>query len=45
MIMNGGEVRIWEEAALLYPRDGTGRRLAGRAVPLGVSSGCLRAAT
>jgi hypothetical protein len=29
---------------LLYPRDGTSRRLAGRAVPLGVSSGCLRAA-
>jgi hypothetical protein len=30
---------------LLYPLNGTGCRLAGRAVPLGVSSGCLRAAT
>jgi hypothetical protein len=30
---------------MLYPGDGTGRRLAGRAVPLGVSAGCLRTAT
>jgi hypothetical protein len=30
---------------LLYPGDGTGWRLAGRAVPLGVNAGCLRTAT